>query len=354
MANEIQLTAEQIHYINSLPKRTVVFGGKEQTLACDLEKKMAFFLDGIGRPTGRASKLSDSTISAIRHQNSHSTPQGESSAPPDPDIPEPKIVEHESPPDEGARQKKRGGLSNRLRKLAGASDAEISGRDDSDDDGRDVMDAPEEDSEKPKKSKKLWLALIPVVIAVLAVAFAFSPLNSAKSTSGSGTISYGSTTSLSSIDVIQVTRDFIPGDPITEGDIQKATISAEAYNQISLSGATLYQWSRSDSLLNAYAANFIPKGQYLTYENVDSIYHQAVNPWTSSVEDATYITLPLTPELIQSDAVGYGSILDLTITRTTVKTAAAGGEEAENDIPQVPGLEHKVPHTRIDGQRNQS
>lgn len=359
MSNTTSLSAEQIQYVMNLPKRTMIVGGKEQTLACDMERRKVFFLDPNGRPTGRVVKMDDNVYSTLRRDigrpaaraGTNEVPPKETGSPED---------EPQNPTFSKKEEKKRGGLGDRLRKLAGASDEEIASSkgkgpalepdpvsDDTEDDAlddEDNLEEPEAPTKKRKKSKKPLIAAIAVGLIVFAALFASSHLRPIQSTNGIGAIVGGPSSSLSTIDVIQVTRDFIPGDTITENDIQKATISAETYNQISLNGTTLYQWSRSDSLLNAYAASFIPKGQYLTYENVDSIYHQAVNPWASESGDVAYITLPLTTELVQDGSIGYGSILDLTITRTTTKTTPAStsdGEDAE-EAPSIPGLEHQA------------
>ena len=114
MVNSTQLTAEQIQYVLSLPKHTVIVGGREQTLACDMEKKLAFVLDGNGRPTGRASKLSEGTISHLIQDAVLPDSQAGPSDPSDSDEALPDL-------DQGNRTNP-SGQSDRMRKLARASD----------------------------------------------------------------------------------------------------------------------------------------------------------------------------------------------------------------------------------------
>ena len=240
-----------------------------------------------------------------------------------------------------------------LRKLAGATEEEINGTSDSKQDTSkqaspqsDTEETQEQDPEQEKGKKKAkaktYIVVSVAVIAILTAGTAITLKNISHPGGGEATASSStqSSKSLNTIEVIQATQDLIPGDAITSENIQKATISAEAYNQISLASVSLYQWSRSDSLIDAYAVSYIPKGQYLTYNNVNTVYSQKSNPWGNPGDGYKFISLPI-QKSEDAQEVNYGSVVNLTIVKKTVKeTGNTNTDDA--DKQEIAGLDHKT------------
>ena len=337
----VNLNQEQLAYIRGLEVRTVKVSGRSQKIACDFEKKTAYFLDSANNPTGQATHLSDENIASLmkrQAEESHPTPEKK---------------------DEKSSGKKPESSSGRktiirfLRKLAGATEEEINGTSDSKQDTSkqaspqsDTEETQEQDPEQEKGKKKAkaktYIVVSVAVIAILTAGTAITLKNISHPGGGEATASSStqSSKSLNTIEVIQATQDLIPGDAITSENIQKATISAEAYNQISLASVSLYQWSRSDSLIDAYAVSYIPKGQYLTYNNVNTVYSQKSNPWGNPGDGYKFISLPI-QKSEDAQEVNYGSIVNLTIVKKTVKeTGNTNTDDA--DKQEIAGLDHKT------------
>lgn len=302
---------QQIEYIRKLPKRTVNIGEKRQVIACDFAKRMAYFLDEKGFPSGQATRLDDTKMAQLNREKERQATER-------------MVVETE------AEEQTRPSLRGFLGKIA-----ERTGREQEDDecDGSESENQEDTLARRQNRKKKLAAGVL-VVLAVAAAAL------SAKYMAAGKPAEPGSTgaVALDKIDVIQVTKELIPGDVITSDTIQKVSISAEAYNQISLSSVNLYQWSRSDSLLDAYAVRYIPRGQYLTYDNVNTVYQQKSNPWGKAGEGNTFLTLPIEDG---GEGMNYGKILNLTITKKTVKETNSKRGEGE-EPPGIDGLEHKT------------
>lgn len=337
----VNLNQEQLAYIRGLEVRTVKVSGRSQKIACDFEKKTAYFLDSANNPTGQATHLSDENIASLmkrQAEESHPTPEKK---------------------DEKSSGKKPESSSGRktiirfLRKLAGATEEEINGTSDSKQDTSkqaspqsDTEETQEQDPEqengKKKAKAKTYIVVSVAVIAILTAGTAITLKNISHPGGGEATASSStqSSKSLNTIEVIQATQDLIPGDAITSENIQKATISAEAYNQISLASVSLYQWSRSDSLIDAYAVSYIPKGQYLTYNNVNTVYSQKSNPWGNPGDGYKFISLPI-QKSEDAQEVNYGSVVNLTIVKKTVKeTGNTNTDDA--DKQEIAGLDHKT------------
>lgn len=65
---------------------------------------------------------------------------------------------------------------------------------------------------------------------------------------------------LSNIQVIQVKDIMIPGDTITEDNVQAAEISAADYELLRANGRILYQWETVNNLIGMVVNKYIPKG----------------------------------------------------------------------------------------------
>lgn len=337
----VNLNQEQLAYIRGLEVRTVKVSGRSQKIACDFEKKTAYFLDSANNPTGQATHLSDENIASLmkrQTEESHPTPEKKDE----------KSSGKKPEPSSGRKT-----IIRFLRKLAGATEEEINGTSDSKQDTSkqaspqsDTEETQEQDPEQEKGKKKAkaktYIVVSVAVIAILTAGTAITLKNISHPGGGEATASSStqSSKSLNTIEVIQATQDLIPGDAITSENIQKATISAEAYNQISLASVSLYQWSRSDSLIDAYAVSYIPKGQYLTYNNVNTVYSQKSNPWGNPGDGYKFISLPI-QKSEDAQEVNYGSVVNLTIVKKTVKeTGNTNTDDA--DKQEIAGLDHKT------------
>ena len=337
----VNLNQEQLAYIRGLEVRTVKVSGRSQKIACDFEKKTAYFLDSANNPTGQATHLSDENIASLmkrQAEESHSTPEKKDE----------KSSGKKPEPSSGRKT-----IIRFLRKLAGATEEEINGTSDSKQDTSkqaspqsDTEETQEQDPEQEKGKKKAnaktYIVVSVAVIAIITAGTAITLKNISHPGGGDATASSSiqSSKSLNTIEVIQATQDLIPGDAITSENIQKATISAEAYNQISLASVSLYQWSRSDSLIDAYAVSYIPKGQYLTYNNVNTVYSQKSNPWGKPGDGYKFISLPI-QKSEDAQEVNYGSVVNLTIVKKTVKeTGNTNTDDA--DKQEIAGLDHKT------------
>lgn len=315
MTDENKVTKEQIDYINSLPKRELFVGQNKQLFAYDESIQVVYFLDDNGKPTGQARNLNMSLDDFLKRSNQppKATRSQQSGSPASS-----KSKEHIQ-----SESKKRK-LGKRLRRIADESTVDPS----------DDIDPDEQ--KKPGRSKKKSLAAVGCLVLLAAIVFGILRL------AGPAAPTSEPEASLSSIEVIQVTEDLIPGDVITESNIQKVTISAETYNQISLTSVSIYQWSRMDSLLGSYAVTYIPQGQYLTYDNVNAVYQQSGNPWAKETSGSAFITVPLPEEIISAQSITFGSIIDLAITKETVTKVGKTETENEEEPVEIEGLEHKT------------
>lgn len=180
------------------------------------------------------------------------------------------------------------------------------------------------DAITPKEQKKQRLIKICAIAGVLLICIAAATQfggSGGAATGGNAADSEEDISNLKNIVVVQVTRDMIPGDVITEDDIQESTISAQSYNEITLGDSKLYQWDRHDTLLDKYVVSYIPKGQYLTYDNIDSVYTPDPNPWTENTEGYEMVRIPVTEDVVGDSDLNYGSQVSLEITQRTVNEA---------------------------------
>lgn len=315
MSETKKLSSEQVAYVMGLPTRTVIVSNNQQTIAYDEEKKIVFFLDDRGFPTGRAAKVDDRIADELKKPEKEDTVETRPTKEEKPSVGKDKETESKS------RKKK---LGKRLRRIAGVKTEEPE------------KTIPEEGVSK-KSRKKSVILLFVCASFICVVAWIQSKGNDTESSSN------GAEGPLEAIDVIQVTTDLIPGDLITTENIQKVTISSEVYNQISLSSVSLYQWSRSDSLIDSYAVEYIPKGCYLTYNNVNAVFQQPGNPWEKDVEGKTFVSIPIPEDVSGKSDITYGSMIDLTIVKETVLEVGEKTEETEEakEEVKIEGLEHK-------------
>ena len=320
MANEnrFSLSNEEYARIKSLPKRTFVIGGVKKTGLFDQENSKFYATDENGELTGK--------VQTISHKPKAQKPAGTAEETPM-EAPAPS-GESESPANEKTAKKK------------GKKD-----KDSADDGTSPVM----------KKAKPIFIVLA-VLVVVAVVGFQFlggKPSNPQPSPSDPNSVvttpndsedpgESPAPGSLDSIEVVQAIRDLIPGDEITPEDIQTATVSAEVFSQITLSGTQIYKWERSEYLLGKYITGYVPAGQYLAYDNVAPAVTFAANPWTTAAEGTTFVKVPIDDNSKENELLNYGAMLNLEIKKETVNQVATGNQGATTGQANVDGLNHST------------
>lgn len=203
-------------------------------------------------------------------------------------------------------------------------------------------------TKKPKKKgmQKIIIAAAIVVVAAACIPFILQSVNSMSMPGTTQTEPVGE-----SVSIVQVLHPLIPGDQITESDIQEAVVSTETYNQITLQGTNLYQWQRADTLLGMYVQEYIPAGQYVAFSSVGAAYDPPVSLWSPD----TYIDIPLTEEQAISRIWMPGEIVSVTIRKQTSsenavadsqKQLASGGAQTTVQ-QQITVVETSIPETTI-------
>ena len=179
---------------------------------------------------------------------------------------------------------------------------------------------------KPKRKRGLIIAaacsIIVIAIGAMSIPVIkdYLPQDANLSFSSEDEVSIGKTVS-----IVQVVRPLIPGDIISESDIQEATVSTETYNQITLQGTNLYQWQRADTLLGMYVQEYIPAGQYVSFASVGAAYEPPQTLWHSN----TYIDIPLTDEQNAEKLYQPGEKVKVTIRKQTSTEKAEEGSSKQ-------------------------
>ena len=234
-----------------------------------------------------------------------------------------------------------------------AEDDGVSVNTGSKDDGVDEGDT---EDEILKRKKPLFAGVIGVLVIILLVVLVIIPAFSKPSNPGPATVTTTSppaTTSpdvltspvvtvapIEEINVVQVVADLIPGDVITQKDIQCASISHETYNQISVI-ADIYKWEDSTDLVDKYINTYIPAGRYLSLDSVSSVYTPQPNPWVNEQGGMEYVSIPLTGNEPFGNTFNFGTIFDLSIQKKTVNETPNTPMEGESP-EAVEGLEHQT------------
>lgn len=182
---------------------------------------------------------------------------------------------------------------------------------------------------------KKKVAIIAVLAVVAVVTFGLQYIASMPSdpqSEPSGT--QAETGPTTEVEVVQLTQDVIAGTQVTEDLIEPYVISAESFNQISLSGVNLYQWDRKDMLLGMYVATYLPRGQYLSYDSLVAAYEPPQNIF-GTLEDGQYIDIPITLKESESGNFVPGAAFDVTVRKSTLVENPEGGEATSID-----GMDH--------------
>ena len=181
---------------------------------------------------------------------------------------------------------------------------------------------PSEDKGRKKKKggRKIIIAVALVAVAAVCVPFTLQAVNNMSLPGVSVNEPVGE-----SVSIVQVIHPLIPGDQITESDIQEAVVSTETYNQITLQGTNLYQWQRADTLLGMYVQEYIPAGQYVSFSSVGAAYDPPVSLWSPD----TYIDIPLTESQANERIWMPGEIVNVTIRKQTSSESAVANSQKQ-------------------------
>ena len=312
------MTREEIAAILSLPVREFTFGGVQKRGRYDEETHKFYFLKDDGSLEGRIATV---TFRDRAPENTEEKAQSE---------------------EESAASKGRRSLGDILRKLAGAGDGETHSNADAMErrerrpkmEKQPLAKPPGAVDQETKNKRKIFLAvgILVVVIALCAVVLP-GVIRSSLSGLQNRQEPEKHAASLDAIAVIQVTRDLIPGDLLTEDSLRRVTISAADYNQIYLNGSPLYQWTRCEDLLQTrnYVTEYIPMGLYLTYDNVSGVNPQTNNPWMGNGSGFVTVSLPLPEEIISDERFSFGVIADVAIQKASQRTDASQLEQDNID-----------------------
>lgn len=302
-SNDHKITKDDLEKIKHLPIVSFQFGNVEKSGHYDQESKMFYHLDSRGELTGYFSRVNN--------------PDEEKQE----DKQEPMTI------DEKDFQEKPSGIRHKaadlLRSVAkGKSEKK---------------DEQSEGTVDNKHMKKILSVVLIVFCAIFLIGYVGNMFSSSGTSSGEQTAQDEAGNELDTIVVVQVTRDMIPGEVITSDDIQESKISAESYNEITLGDSKLYQWDRADSLIDKYVISYIPQGQYLTYDNIGSVYTPPANPWLEQMDGYETVSIPIPDEIVGNESLNYGAIVDLSITKRTVNEANLGTNE---DKQNAEGITH--------------
>lgn len=212
-------------------------------------------------------------------------------------------------------------------------------------------------TEKKQKSKKKFVAAALIAVIVIGGGTVFAPgliqnllTNTQEQPKQDDTadVQVGETSS-----IVQVLRPLIPGDVITDEDIQEAIISTETYNQITLQGTNLYLWQRHETLVGMYVQEYIPAGQYVSFASVGAAYDPPQTLWKPD----SYIDIPLTEEQNNAHLYQPGEKVKIVIRTETVtetpstdkntKTELSGGGAVTTIQQQSSINETQIPSTTV-------
>ena len=341
MASKRTLTQQEVDRLKKKPLITVETAGKKYRGHYDEETQMFVETDRNGNLVGHAMRLNPEAAKRIKYSMSRDVA--------------------DNPKRKGVRQS----VKDLLLTLAGKRDDEDNSEDDADyvakrtkkqekdgEDGSGSNDTDREEkdenteNDKDDEAKKKRIFVIAAIIIVIISIFFSARIMFSGNDSQSEQQQTESAEQQKTVAIIASSADLIPGDQITEDNIKKKSISQDTYNVLSANGAKVYKWQSHESLIDMYVTEYIPTGEYLTYDNVDTVYTQPGNPWNDADRGYSYVTIPVNERTVKN--LGYGSIINLTITKQTVNTEQGASQDALNDAndgneitdSDAPGLKH--------------
>lgn len=311
----IKLTQDDVEKMKTLPKRTFIIGNIKQTGLYDENSKRFYFLDSSGKWTGRL---------AIINTPPAPPPPPENPAEPE-ESEEPPVHEPEAAPQPRAKARRK-----RDRK-AGKDKSELNAS------RQKVLDALMVPISKKIPVTRMHV-LVAAVIVFLIIMFLIIPaVNNVFSAPTVDTppthstqiteeqpgqaekpgISEQEAHPINTIKVIQARGILIPGDEISQENIQEAEISATDYELLRANGRVLYQWDVVSNLIGMVVNKYIPKGGYIASGDESDTYTPARNPWVNEQAGKTYVTIPLSEDLASSPLLNFGGKADINVTKKT-------------------------------------
>lgn len=137
------------------------------------------------------------------------------------------------------------------------------------------------------------------------------------------------------IHVVQVVKDLLPGHVLTPEDVQECVLDVAAYNEAVLYGRNFCTYDSLDKLVGNYLTEYIPANQYLEQDSIKAASPFGINPWSSTEQGTTFITVPIAPDMADKTSFGFGSVVDMTVRRTVSSQVAVGDEPGYEDVPGV-------------------
>ena len=255
-----KLVMPSIEEILRLPLRSVQVGSETFQGYYDEEKLLLYLADESGRPNNKIAQLKK-PLSPLRHENEDEDDE-------DDEISSNTAANQMLQKTRDAVDKKRQELSERVQDY-GMTHSKGKGK-----------------KKKKKGRKGIIIVLLIFVLMSLAV-LGYSFVQKSVSTVPISPPAEGE------IMVIEIKKDVIPGDEITEDILQACNIDSQTYNQIAINGNDLYRWEQKDNILGMYATEYISKGHYITTNAVTKIFKNEENPWGIFNENLSYTDVPI-------------------------------------------------------------
>ena len=317
------LTREEQAAIMALPEREFSFGGVRKRGLYDETNHKFYFLKDDGSLEGKVAEVT------FKDRTEDTIPE-----------------ERES---EAKRTQKIITLGDVLRKAAGASDEEIRGnqrrksvstqQEDKTPASVDASASPSDDRKRHGKSKLVFgLSIVIVLIFLLIFILPGSVRNSLRSLSVQSN-SYSGTTipvtpqslenETDGICIIQVTCNLLPGTRLNADQLTPLRISQDSYDTFCSYRDSLYLWSAVEDLFatSNYATRFIPKGQFLGYDDVSAVSPIMPNPWILENSGHQYVTIPISDSIAGDDRLTFGSLCDAEIIVSSVSDTRSQEED---------------------------
>lgn len=111
--------------------------------------------------------------------------------------------------------------------------------------------------------------------------------------------------------VIEIKEDVVPGDEITEDNLQACNIDSQTYNQIAINGNDLYRWEQKDNIIGMYATEYISAGHYITTNSVTKTYKSPENPWNINSDTLESAEIPINISDFDRTELLIGAKVDL-------------------------------------------
>lgn len=309
-------TPEEVELLKTLTVKSIKYGGNTINAMYDPNASIIYYLDNDGLPNGKKAIIAKAKPAAEENPPSESPAAGQYG--------------------------NTGGYPN-------------TGPENATNYANNVIDNTEKTSQKKKfafseMSSKKQIAFVLIVVVVFALAIVsvcnlVGLFSSPTVAQGNTNVAEGTEAvtepvigSEQLVDVIQVKKNMIPGDVITQECLERVSISSEIFNQIASTGNTIYYWDRVDTVVNMYICKYIPTGSYLTFNSVSGGISTVSNPWQISYDGYTYFNIPVQFGIADVGQYLIGSCADIVISKQTQLDTPT----EETAPTAIEGLDHSV------------